>query len=209
MKTIILFLIGISLNLYSLKVDTNGIDTKGNKEIINRLDNIEKKLQVSEKGHFEKYGALYVAILALGGVLYGAIRQYQNTKGQAVANFRMAWLDEFRKLCSDLQVSLDNIAFKAMEGELKDKKKTFYAEDKDFIIARSAYHKLRLMVNTSKPENIAFLDHISDYMDKHIKYYNEEKDAVSRAELTELKTKYLQLSEEKLNRAWQKARNLK
>ena len=73
-----------------------------------------------------------------------------------------------------LQAALDNIAFKSIDGKLKNIKKTFYAEDKDFIIARTAYHRLRLMVNTKKPENNMFLDHISEYIEKHIKYYNEE-----------------------------------
>jgi len=202
----LLFTLFISGNVYSTKNDSSNITLS---QIDNRLVAIESSISKVEKTHIEKYGGIYVGLIALLGVLYAATRQYKNTKGQAVANFRMKWLEDFRILCSDLQVALDNIAFKSMDGKLKNVEKTVYAEDKDFIIARTAYHRLRLMVNTKKPENNIFLDHISEYIDKHIKYYNEEKDAPTFAELKELKLRYLELTEEKLYNAWNKAKKLK
>jgi len=205
---VLFFTMNFSLQPSILKTDSAKIFSDLN-EIKATLTDIESKIKTEEKTHFEKYGALYVGFIALFGALYAAHRQFKNTKGQAVANFRMKWLEDYRKLCSDLQVSLDNIAFKAMEGNLKDVKKTFYVEDKDFIIARTAYHRLRLMVDTTKKENIKYLELVSDYMSKHIRYYSYEKNAPTIEELSELKKQFLEQSEKKLTNAWTKASQLK
>jgi len=53
------------------------------------------------------------------------------------------------------------------------------------------------------------LDNVSDYIDKHIQFYNEEDDSLKFHELTKLKKTFFELSEKKLNDAWLKARALK
>ena len=214
MKTyLMIFILVLTLNSFGQSKDSFHLITQNGLnnqlvEINEKIGLINKSLKENERTHFEKYGALYVGFIALIGALFTSYRQYLATKRQAIANFRMNWIEQFRELCSGLQVSLDNIAFKAMDGKLKNVKKSHFAEDKDFIIARTAYHKLRLMINTSKNENKDYLELINQYIDGHIRYYNEEKDAPTFDQLKILKQNYLSQSELKLNSAWQKASSM-
>jgi hypothetical protein len=173
------------------KIDS--VKTEANKIYIN--------VQGEEKSWWSEWLPFFATLMVAYAAYRGVIKQ---SKASSVSGFRVTWIEDLRVCYSKFLVALRNVDNKIRLKTIDPKN---FSKDEDWEQVNFLKTKIKLLINHSEPEHIAFWEALTQYMQQHNEYYKGEFSEVKEIELDSMRVQIEQLLLTIFKKEWDKAKN--
>jgi hypothetical protein len=177
----------------SVNTKIDSVKTEANKIYIN--------VQGEEKNWWSDWLPFFATIIVAYAAYRGVIKQ---SKASSVSGFRVTWIEDLRVCYSKFLVHLRNVDTKIRLKKIEPKN---YTKDEDWEQVNFLKTKMKLMLNHSEDEHIAFWEALTQYMTDHNNFYRSQNSLISEQDLDQKRVQIEDLLLTIFKKEWDKAKN--